>query len=225
LIAESGTTRCLQTWPRQVLGQIETSDGRTIAWSNDAQAPALLWIDETGGIGSTGTPFRPNRVIESAPGEFLCVAYEGGLWAWRPGAAPERLASTPPAIALHQENGGIALSPIARDDAGATLRHSSLPDRVWRDGRLIRRPVGADGPCWSRAASAGGWIAEALPHADAIRLSKADAEFVLGCYYPVSVAWAGRTLIAASSTAGRLIAFARLEDLLNDQAARAFSAA
>jgi hypothetical protein len=80
--------------------------------------------------------------------------------------------------------------PVDRQAGGA------LPnDLVWRRGEPPREAdVEPLGPCWSRSA-ADGWLAEARPAADVVRVSGPGAEGWVVCEAPRTVAWAGDALV------------------------------
>jgi hypothetical protein len=148
---------------------------------------------------------------------FLCAAHHGGLWLWRPRSAPRKVADAPPTLSLIKSSEGVRLDPVVRSPEGYTTRTRLDHAWLWRPGaELTRLPLGSRGPCWSVAAG-GGWTARAYPHDDLVSLTHESERTVdLACYYPITVAWAGRTLLVISSTAGTILMFENLRDALGE---------
>jgi len=214
-VHEDGTFEPMHAWPHPIIGEIPAGGGAWVAWSTVEAEPLLMRRTSDGVVDIVETaPFRPNRVVEW-DNEFLCTAHDGGLWLWTPGHAPRKVADAPPALSLMKSPDGIRLDPVVRSVDGFTTRARLDHAWLWSPGAgLTRVPLGSSGPCWSVAA-AGGWIARAHPHDDLVTLTHESGRVVdLACYYPVTLAWAGRSLIVLSSTGGTILLFENLRDAL-----------
>jgi hypothetical protein len=214
-VHEDGTFEPMHVWPHPIIGEIPAGGGAWVAWSN-VKAESLLMRRTCDGIVDVveSASFRPNRVVEWDD-EFLCTAHDGGLWLWTPGHAPRKVADAPPVLSLLKSSDGVRLDPVVRSVEGFTTRTRLDHAWLWRPSvGLTRLPLGSTGPCWSVAA-AGGWIARAYPHDDLVTLTHESGRVVdLACYYPVTLAWAGRSLIVLSSTGGAILLFENLRDAL-----------
>jgi hypothetical protein len=214
-VHEDGTFESMPAWPHAIIGEIRTAAGGWVAWSNVVSEPVLMHRSADGHVNLVErAPFRPNRLIEWN-GRFLCAAHDGGLWLWNPGEEARKVTEAPPVLSLMKTAEGVRLDPVVRSPEGYTTRTHLDHAWIWTgDGELKRQPLGIDGPCWS-VASGGGWTARAYPHDDLVTLTHDSGRRVdLACYYPVTLAWAGRSLIVLSSTAGTILLFENLRDAL-----------
>jgi hypothetical protein len=101
-------------------------------------------------------------------------------------------------------------------DESGTIRMPLREALLWRrgTGRIDPLALGPEGVSWSISIGAG-WTAEGHPHADLVRItSPAGRAFELACYFPFSVAWAGRSLVVVSTTSAEVLFFPRLRDIL-----------
>jgi hypothetical protein len=211
VVEEDGTFERQAPWPRIILGELAWSGGGRVAWHNDPADPVLMHRDPDGAVTIERPPFVPNRALEWEDGRFVVVGSEG-VWLWRPGSAPERVCEAPPAHTLTRIDGGVRIDLLVKGPEGFTARAPLDYALVWRSGAraLERLPLGPEGPCWS-VSRGREWTAAAHPHADIVRLTHASGRVVdLGCYYPVTVAWAGASLLVVSATSGRVLVFERL---------------
>jgi hypothetical protein len=88
---------------------------------------------------------------------------------------------------------------------------------IWRRGadRVDPLPLGPEGVSWS-ISERDGWIAEAHPHADLIRITTPTGRtFDLACFFPFSVAWAGPSLVVVSTTSGHVLLFPNVRHVLS----------
>jgi hypothetical protein len=218
-IDERGEPTNRESWPRPINGERPWGDsGGAVAWSNARGSACVLHRPAAGAPATTmDVDFTPSGGLVTPDGLVYWAATSGGLWQWRPGESVRCVADTPPVFGIRQEaDGAFRLDPWAHDEHGFTTRHLTGEAWIWRPdtGRLDRRPLDPDGPGWSET-RAGEWRAEACPHADTVRFRHADGTRVrLACYFPVTVGWAGRSLIVVSSTAGDVLLFANLLDEL-----------
>jgi hypothetical protein len=211
-------------WPRPVLGEVPWNDrGVTLAWHNAPEPYVMLREAEGAPVlveSLRSVPCGPMLVHD---GRALWAGGGGGLWAWTPGQRAERLVDVPQAFGVGLDRDGVAvrLGSLAVNERGRALR--TTPGRAWRwtsgAAAVTDVPVGPEGACWS-SATADGWTAEAFPHADLIRLSAPSREVWLGCDFPVTLAWAGRSLLVASSTGGTLLLFRDVLSALDRAAGR-----
>jgi hypothetical protein len=219
-VREDGAFDAMPAWPHAIIGEVPVPGGSWIAWSNVATEPLLMHRTPDGVVDVVErAPFRPNRVIDWDD-RFLCSAHDGGLWLWNPGGEPRKVADAPPTLSLLKTPAGVRLDPVVRSPQGYTTRTRLDYAWLWQGGsELARVALGSGGPCWSVAAS-GEWTARAFPHDDLVQLTHESGRVVdLACYYPVTLAWAGASLIALSSTGGTILLFENLRDALNEQPA------
>ncbi|MEO5821822.1 MAG: 6-hydroxymethylpterin diphosphokinase MptE-like protein [Vicinamibacteraceae bacterium] len=190
-------------WPAPVIGEGRLDqDGTCYAWAYD---PPRLLVRDAGGdiVHDVRLPFTPTHVTAEHEGRLRFAALDG-LWTWSAALRFERLLETPPLVAAWNGADGtldLALLPPLGQPRARTARHLT-----WSPGGGLRSQEAPPlGPCWSRSTEAG-WIAEALPDADVIRVSNRTglAGWVIADN-PRTVAWAGGSLIIV--TAGGLVSF------------------
>ncbi len=188
-------------WPRPIWGEIPYgATGGALAWHNPDR---IVLVRRAAGAAAEQfeAPFRPLRVALGPDGVPIWCAFDGGLWRWSPGDAPQRLIDTPPPIHLHvSTDGAVRIDVATRDTAGAAIRRRVTRAWQWRPGasRLELLELGAEGQCTS-VESAHGWSALAHPYSDLVLITTPDNLTVrLGIHYPLTAAWAGPSLIVCS---------------------------
>jgi hypothetical protein len=202
LVDASGAVRDGWTWPEAIVGDIAFEEGR-LAWSFGATS--ALFLRAGGRTRRWDVPFSANAALACADGSVV-FATSQGAWRWRPEHAPVCL--LPGAFfAAHAVEDGIRFDPFVKKDGRRVRTRQGRAAVLGRDGAQRWTPLAASGPCWSSAAAPGGTHAEGYPHADLVRLTSATGESrEMVCYYPVSVAWAGSSLLVATM-AGDLLSF------------------
>lgn len=216
-VDENGAVRVLSRWPRPLIAEVPWgTEGGALAWSSsDEGSCIMLRRDASAEPEVWPVPFRPSLPLIDADGGALWSSYFGGLWSWRPDGTSRREAETPPTIGIRREGTGVRLDPIKTGDKG-TIRTPMTDALLWHPdtSRVDRLALGPEGVSWSISADAG-WTAEGFPHADIVRVTTPSGRtFDLACYFPFSVAWAGRSLVVVSTTACAVLFFPRLKDVL-----------
>lgn len=211
VVDADGHVTARRAWPVPILGELPQPGAGSVAWHNTPGR--LLWrTSDEGRVHVLDAPFRPNRLLALDTNVFLCAARGGGLWRWVPGTAPERVADAPPSLSIRLDAGGVRLDELTFDAMGYANRSMAGRAWQWRPGETTLRPLALapEGPCWSASARQG-WTAEAYPHADLVKLVSPQGQtWWLGCYYPVTVAWAGDSLMVVSTTSGSVLRFPHL---------------
>jgi hypothetical protein len=200
--ATGRVTTATTIWPAKILAEGPlNAAGDWFAWS--MRPPRLLVRDAAGRIvHDIPLPFTPISA-ELADGGLRFAALDG-VWRW---AAPDgvaRLIATPPLMAAWTTaDGGFDLAVLPPQDRPRMRVRRHL---TWSPGDGLREhdppPLG---PCWSRSVH-DGWIAEAYPDANLVRVS--DAVGVRGWVitdYPRTVTWAGGSLVIVIT--GGLVSF------------------
>jgi hypothetical protein len=189
-------------WPAPIIGEGPLDgDGACYAWLHD---PPRLLVRDAGGaiVHDVSLPFTPTHVT-TEPGNRLRFATLDGVWTWSVARGPERVLTSPPLVAAW--NGTNGTLDLALFPPPGRSRARSLQQLTWSPGSGLRsQDTPPLGPCWSRSTHTG-WLAEALPDADLVRLS--DARGLVGWViadYPRTVAWAGGSLVIV--TAAGLVA-------------------
>lgn len=202
IIDAVGRVTAATTWPARILAEGPlNAAGEWFAWS--MRPPRLMVRDAAGRIvHDIPLPFTPISA-EVADGGLRFAALDG-VWRW---AAPDgvaRLIETPPLMAAWTTaDGGFDLAVLPPQDRPRMRVRRHL---TWSPGVGLREheppPLG---PCWSRSIH-DGWIAEAYPDANLVRVS--DAVGVRGWVitdYPRTVTWAGGSLVIVIT--GGLVSF------------------
>lgn len=200
-VDEQGRVTAEPAWPHPIDGEMALADGGRLAWtgtlvrSGEGEA-VMQWRPARGGaVQVERMPFVSVHPVTGPDGALYWPALTGGLWRWSPGGPSEQVRSGPPLVNAIREGETLRVEPI---DLAA--------------GR-VRLPPGSLGAVWARA-EAGGVTADAHPHADCVILRKTSGPgLALVAYYPVGVAWAGRSLLVLSAT-GHLLRFEGLHSAL-----------
>ena len=88
-----------------------------------------------GAVHECPAPFRPLRAAIGPDGVPMWCAFEGGLWRWTPGEAPERVIDTPVPIHLHVTGeGAVRIDAATRAEDGAAIRRRLRTAWQWRAG-------------------------------------------------------------------------------------------
>ncbi len=216
---EHGRATAQDEWPAPIDAERPWGDrGGAIAWYS-GRDPYLMWRSRPGvAVQTVALDFRPTGAEVTEDGRIWWASTSGGLWVWSPGGVAERVAPTPPAFGLRcLPNGQMRLDPWTADARGYTMRVLCRHAWLWSPGSRVVEPIalGPEGAIWSTSAR-DGWIAEACPHADIIECTHSTgARASLACYFPVTVAWAGPSLVVAASTGGQLLLFENLLGVLD----------
>jgi hypothetical protein len=135
-------------------------------------------------------------------------AQTGGLWRWAVSGELTCVAATPPVGGLCLTKRGLRLDPNPVDPSSRWQRTAIDVGWVWRfdTEKLESFELPAEGPMWKIAESGDTWAA-AYPAADLIRVGgRHGATFDIACEWPVDLAWAGGSLLAATGQ-GRVLLF------------------
>jgi hypothetical protein len=216
-VNEAGEFEVAHTWPVPVTGEIAFGgEGGALAWSNPGRY-VLLRSSAGSQVVIEDVPFRPLRVALTAAEEPLWCGFDGGVWSWLPGSGGRLLIDTPAPIAIHTLPNGVRLDPAYRREDGYPRRVLARSGWFWEFGASEWLDVDLEpaGQCTSTARTRD-WSAAAHPYADVIDLSADDGTALeLGCYYPLTVAWAGDSLLATTGD-GDVLLFAGLARILSD---------
>jgi 6-hydroxymethylpterin diphosphokinase MptE-like protein len=199
LVDEAGRVVAATAWPAPILAEGAWGDtGRAFAWT--MSPPRLLVRDADGTIAAdVALPFAPSSA--EADGHEIRFTALDGVWRWTPGRGAEHVIAAPPLVAaLARTDGGLDLAPFPFGDPPAGRARTRPAIVSTPDGTLRETPRAPLGSAWFRAAR-GGWMAEALPDADLVRI--ADAGGTRGwviCDSPRTLAWAGRALVVVMTS-------------------------
>jgi hypothetical protein len=214
---EEGHVRPLSTWPRPMIAEVPWgTEGGALAW-NAAEEGSYMMLrrDASAEPEISPVPFGPSWPLVEADGRTLWSSYFGGLWSWHPDGSARLEADIPPTLGIRREAADVRLDPVTTDEYG-TVRMPLYEALLWHPstGRVDPLALGPEGVSWSISVDAG-WTAEGHPHADLVRIiSPGGRAFELACYYPFSVAWAGRSLVVVSTTTSVVLFFPHLRDVL-----------
>lgn len=217
-VDERGRATALDEWPEPIHAERPWGDdGGAVAWRT-GRDPCLLWRQAAGAVVVTRPlTFTPANGAVTRDGRVWWASTSGGLWSWVPGRAIEEVAPAPPAFGLRLlSDDRIRLDPWTSDAAGFTERRLLRQAYVWTPGAeaVDTIELGPEGAAWS-ASTREGWMVEACPHADSIQCTHTSGTRAsLACYFPVTVAWAGSSLVVVASTGGQVLLFEDLFDVL-----------
>lgn len=209
VIADYGSIRTHNRWPRPISGELPFHGRGGVAWSNglaeapEAVAPYVMfrrYPDET--VTIQELPFRPRfgiwacgRVI------WACTSLDlkqpsHHIAAWAPGEPATILHETEPLFGIEPDAHGLVLQPWLR----GVHRQRAMHAERWRAERDVIEPIALGGyGSASCRSSAGDWTATAYPEADVVVLERVDGvRRELACYYPVRVAWTGDGLLVGT---------------------------
>jgi hypothetical protein len=220
LVREDGSIEPHHAWPRPINGELPFGDAGAVAWGVGKAA----WPD--GGPGYVMFRSAPDEkpTIEELPfgptagvwqnDRMYWTCFPFGVGTWAPNEAPTFSLPDITLYAVHPDDAGFVLHPRVRGATGVTERRLPGHGWRWRPGQPPEAmPLGPFGPASSRSVS-GDWTAVTHPEADLVRLeSTAGPALSMICYYPFSVAWAGRSLLVCTND-GEVLLFDRLLDVL-----------
>jgi hypothetical protein len=211
LVDAAGDVTDAPSWPAPIVAEAGwPATNGAFAWS--ARPPRLFVRGTDGTIAhDVSLPFTPSSA--EAEGHAIRFTALDGIWSWTVADGPMQVVATVPLMAAHRvdpETLALAPVPFALD---RPARVQTTRELTWSSIRGLRdRPAGPLGPCWSVSVR-DGWLAEAFPDANLVRVSDAQgAQAWVVCDYPRAVAWAGASLVIAS-TVGELWLVPALRDL------------
>ncbi|HUU35531.1 MAG TPA: hypothetical protein VMW48_15805, partial [Vicinamibacterales bacterium] len=218
-IGEDGTCKPHLSWPRTMVGQAAMGEG-AVAWSNGTEAwpecgPAYVMYRTTvdGPVTVQLLPFRPTAGAWF-DGHLYWNTFRHGLGRWRPDAQPELLLADRSFCGLVSGDDGLALAPCTRDQEGRVVRQ--VQTQGWQlaaAGAWVPVALAAEGAVTSRAAGPDGWTATAFPDVDLVAFERPGRRIDVTCHYPMTLAWAGRSLVICTAP-GDVLLFERLADTL-----------
>ncbi len=201
LVRADGTFVSQTPWPHPITCEQRSADGdHAVAWLHGRESVLSVRPAAGGAAKTRRLPFLPTAVLEDAGGRFLCSS-TSGLWVVgiREGD-DRRVADLGPCVLVCRSDRLIRVDPVAMRD-GALVRERL--DRAWmfdpRGETVEPMALGAEGQSWAATAGAG-WLAQTFPDADLVRLTDPGGRMVdLVVAYPRSVAWAGSSLVVATT--------------------------
>lgn len=216
-IAADGGWRLTRPWPKCIRGvRVVDPRGATVAWHPDGQY-VMSRSHETADVDVQDVTFRPTSCYVDDGGEVWWTGKFGGVWRGRPGQVTGPVVETPPLLSIHRaDDARLSLDPLTRHPDGAPVRRRLTQGFAYRPASGVLAvsdlpPLGQRG----FSSQGAGWTATPHPFADIVRLSANSGEIVdLLCYYPMTAAWAGRSLIVATGAA-ELLLFEDLADTLS----------
>jgi hypothetical protein len=221
LVRENGAIEPGVRWPRPINGQLPFGDGGAVAWS----VGTARWPDGGSGYVMSRTGPNDEPTIEPLPfapqagtwwrGRLYWACFPFGVGSWAPGEAPAFALPDLTLFSVQGDDTDLVLGPRARTTYGAAERRLVTEGWRWQPGHAPQAAVlGPHGVASSRAASAD-WTAIAYPEADLVQLEHAGGVVVsMRCYYPFTVAWAGRSLLVSTAD-GELLLFEHLKDVMD----------
>jgi 6-hydroxymethylpterin diphosphokinase MptE-like protein len=216
LVNEDGEVQPSTAWPRAIWGELPTAGRGAYAWHNPDRA--LLYREsDCGSVTVVDVAFRPVRGVVLPDGASLWCAYDGGLWRWQPGALPQQVAHTETPIHVSLDGTRVRIDPATRRLDGAAVRRRMSHAWHWQPdtGALSTVRLDADAQCTSREQQ-GGWTASVHPYADVVTIAGPGGIAArLAVDYPLTAAWAGRSLVVCTGDRAMLF-FHRFTDRLTE---------
>ncbi len=218
-IGEDGAVRQYSSWPRTIVGQLPMGEG-AVAWSNGTGAwPELgagyvMYRERLEGpVTVEALPFRPTAGAW-LDGHLYWNTFPRGVGRWRPGTPGDVFLPDESFCGLIADGAALALAPATRDAEGRALRRvHTTGSRLVAGGGHEQVALPADGASTSRAVGPDGWTATAFPDVDLVALERNGRRVDLTCHHPMTVAWAGRSLVTCTAP-GDVLLFERLADTL-----------
>jgi hypothetical protein len=198
-IDDEGHVAPAYEWPRPIWGALPAASGTVFAWHNPDRV-LLYRRDSRTKPEVIGVPFRPVRGVVAADGSSIWCAFEGGLWRWRPDFPVEFLVETPTPIHLHALGEAVRVDLATRRVDGTPVRRRLTSSLLWQPGArsLSAVAIGKDGQCTAEEHH-GAWTARAHPYSDVVTLAGPDGRRArLAVHYPLTVAWAGSSLLVCT---------------------------
>jgi hypothetical protein len=196
-----GRQETLAEWPHPIHGERRGAGGTAVGWSGKRGCYLMRRTADGAPVDIIVPPFAPSRAVIMDDGGVYWSASTGGLWHWAPTGELTCLAATPPVVGLQLTAHGIRLDPVAVDSTSRWQREALAVGWFWRfdTERLEEVDLGPQGPAWGFADAGDAWAA-AHPATDMIRVGDRDgARFDIACVWPIDVAWAGGSLLAATA--------------------------
>jgi hypothetical protein len=219
LVTPDGSIEPLPEWPRTAVDEVSFGSDGAIAWSNglaqwpDHAEPAYVMYrrEANGPVMIEELSIRPT-IGAWWKGRLYWNCYPTpiptwiGMASWVPGEEPRREMPDVTAFGVMPDENGLVLDPCIFHPQLGWEHRSFTHAWHWKPGQpLAAIPHGPEGPS-SALAECEGWTAVAHPDADLVRFESADGHRVsMTCYYPMRVAWTGRSLLV--STAERDLLF------------------
>jgi hypothetical protein len=215
-----GRVAPLVAWPEPIAGEVPWGrEGGSLAWHGPNHR--MLWRPRAGDpVRDMTLPFRPLRVAVPSDGLPIWCAFTGGLWHALPGRESVHLVDTPPPIHLHLTRQGVRVDPATRTEDGTPVRRRLSSGSLWRFGAsaLVSIDLDDEGQCTGSAESQS-WVAAAYPYSNVVKVvTPGGTPIWLTCYYPLTVAWAGSSLLVCTGE-GDTLFFRHLRTALGEVAA------
>ncbi|MEZ5319966.1 MAG: 6-hydroxymethylpterin diphosphokinase MptE-like protein [Vicinamibacterales bacterium] len=209
VVDASGSWEAGADWPDPIVGEARGRAG-AIAWTHASSVELLHRASDAGPVARAAVPFQPYAIAWLD--DRAIVSGSDGLWAWRPGHAPERLADLPPSVLVAIDGGAATLDPLPIVDGRLTRERLT---RGWRvdleSGQVAARALPPAGQAWSHAPGPT-MDATTFPDADVVRLSprpapgSESAPRWLAWPRPRTAVWLGASLLV-NTARGDVIVF------------------
>jgi hypothetical protein len=211
IVREDGSSRPHRVWPRPIVDELPFGDDGAVAWGappprpGDLPEPAYVMYrrhadDE---VHIEDLSIRPvtgcwygGRLYWSC---YSLLETWVGLASWAPGEAVRLEIPDLTLFAMQPDESGLRLQPCVYRTGAGNIRKRLADAWLWLiDGPPTRVASGPYGVASSQGACEG-WTAIAHPEADLVRFETVDGRAVsMTCFYPLRVAWTGRSLLVST---------------------------
>jgi hypothetical protein len=221
LLRQDGSIEPQHSWPRPINGELPFGATGAVAWGIGKASwpdggPGYVMLRSTreDKPSVVELPFGPTNGIWD-DGRLYWTCFPFGLGTWAPGEPPTFSIPNLSLYSVHPTESGFMLHPRVRGTTGVTERRLPAHGWKWQPGQAPEPiALGPSGPATSRSTRAG-WTAIAHPEADFVSLESSEGlTLSMACYYPFSLAWAGRSLVVCTND-GEVLLFDRLIDVLD----------
>jgi hypothetical protein len=206
-------------WPVSVSGALAL-DGQRVAWGHDDDGGTLAWWRDGKCHRLVRVGARLGRVVADGTGWLTCSRTNGQAIQVREDDGETRtLDIDVRGVAAASPSAGLFIAGVALGADGRIDRRLDGESFHLGSGGWAAVPNGPLGPCWSVARHRS-QTASAYPHADVVTVEIAGQPCAhLAVYYPICVAWAGRSLVV-TNVDGEVLIFRELADRVRALAAR-----
>jgi hypothetical protein len=214
-VREDASFERMAEWPAPIVGEVHGPEGE-MAWTHTAPPRLIFRVHHGASTTEVEVAFQTYTAFWWQ--NLVVLTTSDGVWTWRPGEAPAKLADLAPAVLTRIAGDSLEADPLPLE--GGRLVRTRLR-RGWTidlaSRAVTERPLNAPGQRWSTHTT-DERSATGYPHADMVSVERRRTSRTLVWPSPRAAVWIGESLLV-NTTAGDVVLFDTLASALTSQSA------
>lgn len=195
IVDQHGQATDGRPWPVNLVGEIHGREWH-VGWTQPAPGTLLARRPDGSDLQVATIDALPISAAWLRDTDVV-ISTDCGIWQWRPGAEPVRLAALPPSVIVGTNHARLTLDPVPLVDGQLTRQRLTQGWTLdYRTGNVSLRSTGPVGQSWGSDVAAG-LEARAFPESGVIRIGFDAGSRALWMVWPRprGVAWLGPSLL------------------------------